>query len=126
MYLSRGNFSISHKCTNVHMAWTNKRRSMRFREAFYSVAVHRGSSHGKSIVGQFHRSGKILPLLPRGNFSLSLSLFLSRSPPISPFISRRCSAYSCSPTMLFLWIYEDANKQGRYFFAGSEWDSTLA
>lgn len=29
---------------------------------------HRGSSHGKSIAGQFHRPGKIL--LSRGNLSL--------------------------------------------------------
>lgn len=78
-----------------------------------------GSSHGKSIVGQFHRPGKIL-LLSFPPPAPWKSLSLPPAPPISPFISRR-SAYSYSPNALFLDLRariaeEDVNKQDHYSF----------
>lgn len=91
-----------------------------------TLSLHRGSSHGKSIVGQFHRPGKILLLSFPSSSSVEISFSFSLSPPISPFISRR-SAYSYSPNALFANLpariaEEDVNKQDRYFFAASEWE----
>ena len=117
---------ISHKCINIRLYILSIRNDRCRFGRCSTLSLHRGSSHGKSIVGQFHRPGKILLLSFPSSSSVEISFSFSLSPPISPFISRR-SAYSYSPNALFANLpariaEEDVNKQDRYFFAASEWE----